>query len=179
MRLLQSDRTMRAAMLREILLMIFFGTVEGWRGLDLCNDGPPKTPALFEFGQLGFSGGLLFGRVIENNRAILRTQVGALAIARGRVMVTPEDLQQRLKGNFPRIKSDFDYFRMASCIATNIFISRMFCLSTSIAHSGIFYSVDLPEDRLDSPKTSCSKRGFFSAHGSPSNGKPIAATGLA
>ena len=59
----------------------------------------------------------------------------------------------------------FDYFRMARLIAANIFISRIFRLSSSIAHGGIFHSVGLPKYCLDSPKTSGAKGRFFSAHG--------------
>ena len=87
---------MRASVLREILLMIFFRAIERWRGLDLRDDRSPKTSALFQFGQFGFSGGFLFGRVIENNRAVLRTNVGALTIARGRIMIAPENVEQLL-----------------------------------------------------------------------------------
>jgi len=94
MRRSQSDRTMRASVLREILLMIFFRAIERWCRLDLRDDRSPKTSALFQFGQFGFSGGFLFGRVVENNRAVLRTNVGALSIARGRIMIAPENIEQ-------------------------------------------------------------------------------------
>src|SRR6478735_2331683 len=57
MRPSQSDRTMRASVLREILLMIFFRAIERWCGLDLRDDRSPKTSALFQLGQFGFSGG--------------------------------------------------------------------------------------------------------------------------
>jgi hypothetical protein len=62
-------------------------------GLDLRDDRSPKTSALFQFGQFGFSSGFLFGRVVENNRAVLRANVGALTIARGRIMVAPKNVE--------------------------------------------------------------------------------------
>src|SRR4030095_1195857 len=94
MRTSQSDRTMRASVFREILLMIVFCAIERWCGLDLRDDRSPKTSALFQLGQFGFSGGFFFGRVVENNRAVLRTNVRALPIARGRIMAAPENVEQ-------------------------------------------------------------------------------------
>ena len=155
---------MRASVLRQILLMIFLRAIEGRRGFDLGHDWTTKTFALFELGQLSFSSGFLFRRVIENNRPVLRANIGSLTIARGRIVVAPKDVKQLSVGNLRRIKDHFDYFRMARFIATNIFIGRIFCSSASIAHGGIFYSLDLPKGRFDAPKTSGTEGRFFSVH---------------
>jgi len=156
---------MCASVLREILLMIFFRAIERWRRFDLRDDRSPKASALFQFGVFRFSGRLLFRRVVENNRAVLRTDVGALAIARSRIMVAPENVQQLPIGNLRRVKDYFDYFGMARFIATNIFIGRIFRLSSRITDGGILHSIGLPEYGLDSPKTSGAKGRLFSAHG--------------
>src|SRR5690348_6256308 len=71
----------------EILLVVFFGTVEGACGLHFGNDGAIEDVRFFERGD-GFAGfGFLFGIVIENGGAILRAEIGSLAIERGGIVI--------------------------------------------------------------------------------------------
>ena len=81
-------------------------------------------------------------------------------------MVAPENVEQSPYETSDGSKSYFDYFRMARFIAANIFIGRIFRLSSRVAYSGVFHSVDLPKYGFDSPKTSGAKGRFFSAHAS-------------
>src|SRR5262245_26201584 len=108
-------------MLGQVLLVIFLGPVKGRRGFDLGYDRAVKTAALFQLRALGFGGRFLRRRMIKDNRSILRTDVRSLAVARRRVMVAPENVEQLLIGNFRRIESHFDDFGVASLVAANVF----------------------------------------------------------
>jgi hypothetical protein len=155
---------MGAAVFREILLVIFFRAIKGRGGFDLGHDRTAETSAFFECREFGFGRGFLFRRVVKNHGAILRTDIRPLAIASRRIVVTPEDIKERVIGDFRRIKSDLNDFGMAGFVATNILVGRIFRLSSSIAGDGVFHSAGLSKDCLDPPETSRAKSGFLSAH---------------
>jgi hypothetical protein len=103
--------------------------------------------------------------MMENDGAILRAHIRPLTVARGRVVVAPEDVEQRFEGDFRGIIVDLHYFRMAGFISANILISRVLRSPSSVTNRHILHSSRLPEDRLDSPETTGTKRRFFNGHG--------------
>ena len=85
--------TVLYAALGEILLMVFFGAVEVRGRFDLCRDGATKASGSFEFGFGRARGLFLFGRVEEDNGAILRADIGALPVYLGRIMGIPKHVE--------------------------------------------------------------------------------------
>lgn len=71
---------MRLAAFLEVPLMIFFSAPERWSGFDLRHDWAIEPAALLQFFFGSVSRGLLLGRMIENHRPILRSDVRALPI---------------------------------------------------------------------------------------------------
>src|SRR5437870_3978241 len=88
-----SDCAVSAPMLSQILLMIFLGAIKLRRRLDLGHDRTTKTSALAQFFSLLFGHRFLRRRKIEDNRAILRTEVRPLTIWRGRIVVAPKSIE--------------------------------------------------------------------------------------
>lgn len=75
------------AALGEILLMVFLGAIKRTGGFHFCDDGALENVGIFEGGDGFARGGFLFGIVNENRGAILRTEVGALAVERGGIVI--------------------------------------------------------------------------------------------
>src|SRR5262249_57812183 len=70
-----SDRAVRLAALFQIALVIVLGAPEFRRGLNLGSNRSIEFAAPVHFFLRRFGRGFLFGRMIENHRAILRADV--------------------------------------------------------------------------------------------------------
>ena len=116
---------MRLAALLQVALVIFLGTPEFWRGLDLRDDRPIKFPARHQFFLRLFRGSLLFGLIIKNDRAILRSNVGSLSIQRRRVVIRPKNIEQFVVANLRRIELDLYDLSVAGFVGAYIFVARI------------------------------------------------------
>src|SRR4051794_22847095 len=85
----------------QVLLVVGLGVVEGtgWRdfGGDVAVAGVLQPRG--ELVARGLGRRLLLGAVVVERRAVLRAHVVALAVALGRVVVLPEDLEDLLTGD--------------------------------------------------------------------------------
>src|SRR5258707_1760937 len=94
------------AALLEILLVIILRAMEVDRRLDLCDDRAAKALGRFEL-RLGSARRLfLRGRMVENRRAVLRSDIRALAVQCRWVVVLPEDIEELLVAHLGGIELD-------------------------------------------------------------------------
>ena len=124
---------MGTTVLCEITLMIFFRAIEGGRGLNLCHDRLAKAPAAVESLLFRFRRRFLFRRMIKNDRPILRTDIGALAIPGRRVVIAPENIEQLLVGHLRGFELYFDHFRVTGLVTANFLVGRVLCRTAGVA----------------------------------------------
>src|ERR1700685_486290 len=113
------------AALLEIFLVIFLGAIEGSRRGDFRSDRAAEFSAGFQCG-LGLLGGrFLLRRMKENRGAVLRPEVGSLAIRLRRIVNLPEGVQQLRVTQLRRIEGHLHDFRVPRFIRTHIFVGRV------------------------------------------------------
>src|SRR6476659_2261411 len=91
------------SILLTVILVVVFGGVKLCVGRDLRYNGIIEGTAFIEFGLVFFGFFFLFVVVIEDHTAVLRTNVSALSVERGRVVGFPENLQQLIVRDLFRI----------------------------------------------------------------------------
>lgn len=124
------------AALGEVLLVVFFGAVEGGGGLHFGDDGTIEDAGFFERGD-GFARfGFLFGIVIENRGAVLRADVGSLAIERGGIVVLKKRGDEFAIGNLSGVEFDFDGFGVAGRAGADVFVGGIFFRAAGVADGG-------------------------------------------
>src|SRR3954466_3572585 len=123
------------AALFQILLVIVLGKVVLGSGNDLRHDWLPKAPALIQSFFRSDGRGPLFGRVKEDDRAILLSDVWPLTIERCGVVVLPEDIQQRVVRDPLRIELHLHRFGVPCGSGADVAIRRVLQLSAGIANA--------------------------------------------
>jgi hypothetical protein len=110
-------------MIHVVILMILFRRVEGRERYDRRDDRHPECARSLKLplGKLGRLP-LLWG-VVENDRTVLRSDVGALAVRCGRVVRVPEDVQQFRVGDHGRVESDLDDLGVPGCAGADPLVS--------------------------------------------------------
>src|SRR5262249_23377390 len=103
----------------------------------------------------------LFRRMIEDRGAILRADIVALAIDRGRIVQDEEDLQDLAVADDFRIERDLNDFGMPRVAVADLPISRVLHRSAGVARFDAFDALDLLEGGLDAPETAATQRGEF------------------
>src|SRR5688500_6295063 len=98
------------AALLQVLLVVFFGRIEGGGGVDFGDDGPVVLAARFKTCLRGEGGVALLRAVVEDRRAVLRAYVRPLAVEGGGVVVLPEDLKQLLIADARGVVYNLDRF---------------------------------------------------------------------
>src|SRR5262249_13392700 len=111
------------AVLLEILLVIFLGTIERLFGQDLGDDRPAITPERFKSCLRRFGFLLLLVVVIEDHRAILAADIRALSVELSWVVRHPEDLEQLIVRDDGRVVFDAHGFGVSGPVSADIFIS--------------------------------------------------------
>src|SRR6185312_5427002 len=152
-----SDVAARHAVLLQIALMVVFSYPEGGGGHDLRDDLLREPPALAKdlpglLGQL-----LLLVVVIEDRRAVLRSYIRALAIEGGRVVVVPEDVEQRVVAHQRWIELDLDHFGVSGGVAAHFFVCGIGLRPAFIACGRGNDAGNLLESGLRSPEASGTK----------------------
>ncbi|MNU87046.1 hypothetical protein D3C71_768230 [compost metagenome] len=99
--------------------------------------------------------------VIENNRAILCSNIVSLSVQLCRIMYKPKHLQQFIKGNHRLIINNSCHFRMTCCAFAHLFVRRIIDMSSCITGSHGDYSFQIVVTRFNAPKTSGTQCGFF------------------
>src|ERR1043165_114576 len=100
----KSDRARRLTAFGQVKLVIFLRSPKLRRRLDLGHDRSIKATAVCQPCLGRFSRGLLLGRMIKDDRAILRSHVRPLPVHRRRIMVGPKNIQQLFVTDLGRIE---------------------------------------------------------------------------
>src|SRR5438309_1460974 len=106
----------------QIALMVILSFIESSSRDDLCDYGALelRLPAFLRSPR-SF---LLLRRVEEDSRAILRTEVGTLAVQCGGIVHLPKVVQKCVIRNFLWIEADLECLGMPGAVSTNVSISR-------------------------------------------------------
>jgi len=127
--------------LEVIVLMIGFGRIEIGGPGDLSDNGFIEV---LGSGGLGGGGGCLLDLgMIENDRAVLRTVVVALAVEGGRIMQIPEPGEQALIGDFLRIKHDAHHLGMTGGFVTHLFVGGICHVAARITRGYGKHAIEL------------------------------------
>src|SRR5580765_3859974 len=100
----------------------------------------------------------------ENRRAVLRTEIGALAVDLCRVVHVPEGVEESLVADLRRVEGDLYDLRVAGLIGAHILVRRVLRVAVAIADCGVNYSGDHAEFHFHAPKATGGKGSKFS-HG--------------
>src|SRR6185369_15459901 len=140
------------AMLLEVTLVVLLGPVERGRGGDLRDDLPLARLLLCITGcDRGF---LLAGVMVEDRRAVLAAEIQALAVAGGRIVDLPENLQQFRVADLGRVEPHLDRLGVAGAVPADLSVAGVGDVAAGVADGGLQYPVDLAEGRLDPPEAS-------------------------
>src|SRR5215831_8112981 len=159
--LLYGDRAAGVAMLFEVTLVILLGPVKRGRRGDLGDDLPPARLLL---GVARCDRGVLLASVmVEDRRAVLATEIEALAIAGGRIVDPPEHLEQLRVADLGRVEPHLDRLGVAGAVPADLPVAGVHHVAAGVADSGLQHPMDLAEGRLHTPEAS---RGECRALGS-------------
>src|SRR3989338_608641 len=117
------DRTVTERIFFKVFLVIFLGAVKFIGGLNLRDDRIFKDARTVKQFLRFFGGFFLFRRIIKNGRAILRTNIGALAIERRRIVMVKKEFQKILVAHARRVVSDLDGLRMSGLSGANLLVA--------------------------------------------------------
>ncbi len=95
----------------QILLVVFLCPVEGACGDDLRYNRTGEPRLLLPQGSFRF--GFLHIRVIKDRGTVLGSDIGALLIQRGGVVVAPENFQELCVGDQGRVKGEVYHLRVS------------------------------------------------------------------
>ena len=138
--------------LLEVALVVVLGAIERSRGNDLGDDRLPVFGALLQALLRGYRRRLLRGRVVENRGAVLGPHVPPLPVQRGRIVFTPEHVEQPIVRDARRVKLDLDRLRVSGLVAADLLISRVRQCPPGVTRDHLEHAVDLPKRRLDVPE---------------------------
>src|SRR4051794_15010240 len=147
--------------LREVLLVVVLRAPELRGRLDLRRDRAAEAAALLELLARGARGGLLLGRVDEDDGAVLSPDVGALPVQLRRVVRAPEDVEQTVVRHGRGIELHLDDLRVAGAVRAHVVVGRVLERSSAVADCGVADALDLAELLLDSPEAARAERRLF------------------
>ena len=154
----------------KIVLVIIFS------GVKLCDwdnrggDRFGELAGLFEVG-FGCAGELFLRSIREKDGApVLGTNVGALPVERGGIVVVPEDVEELGVGDLFRIVSDADGFGVAGAVGADVLVGRILGGTAGIADFGDEDTFGLAEGFFDAPKATSSENGCLGGREFQSDG---------
>src|SRR5689334_10642887 len=107
---------------RVVRLVILLSRIEDRKGNELSDDWIVPRLVLLELGDRVLGRLLLLRRVIQNHRSILRSDVVALSIERGRIVDREEDTQKIAERNNRRIERHLHDLGVASRAAAHFLV---------------------------------------------------------
>src|SRR5689334_17578001 len=97
----------------------------------------------------------------EDDRAVLRADIGTLAVELRWVMHLEEQIEQFFVADFRRVERDFHHFGVVGGAAANLSIVGVGDMAARVARYSVNHAGHFAEKRLDAPEASCSESGFF------------------
>lgn len=142
----------------EVILVVALGGVELRERGNFGDDGVAE---LGGGGIAGLESSLFLGLVvIKNDAAILRANVGTLAIEGGGVVGFPEDLKQLLERDHRGIENDAHDLCVASIAAADVVVGRILCLAARIATDDALHTTKALENGFNTPEAPTAKSGL-------------------
>src|SRR4030095_6803536 len=149
---------------RQIVLVIVFRRIERVELVDLGRDRLFVDLRRIELGDVGLCH--LFLLVIggKDCRAILRADIGALAVELGRVVHDgEEDLQNLAVGNLLRVVFDLDRFGVTGPAARHQIVVGGLLAAAGVAGDGVDYAGGVLEHALHAPEAAAGEHGGLDA----------------
>ena len=139
------------------LLMVAFRWIEFGERLQGCHNGIFKALGLVQFfdERRGFVPLLIIG--VENRRAVLRTDIVALAIQCRRVMSGEENRHQIAERDLRRIEFNFNHFGMAGVAHADLLVGGILDLAAGVARDDRMNAAQPVEHRVRAPETTAAE----------------------
>ena len=102
--------------------------------------------------------------MVKNDRAVLCSDVRALAVQRHWVVVRPKNVKKLLVTDLGWIEFDLNDFRVASLVGADIFVTRIFFRPAGVTDGSRGHALQSAKSFLDPPETARSKGRFFHCH---------------
>src|SRR4051812_49024578 len=99
--------------------------------------------------------------MIKNRRAVLASDVVALAIEGRRIMEPEEPAEKRLVAELRRIEDDLDRFGMAGPAGLDLGVGGVGGRAAGIPHLGRDHARDGPDDLFHAPEAASRESGGF------------------
>src|SRR5580692_5236027 len=97
--------------------------------------------------------------MVKDRRAVLAAEVEALAVAGGRLVDSPERLEQLRVADLGRVEPHLDRLGVAGAVPADPFVAGVGDVAAGVARSSLQHPVDLAEGRLHTPEASCGECG--------------------
>src|SRR5580704_14709726 len=95
----------------------------------------------------------------EDRRAVLAADVEALAVTGGRIVDSPERLEQLRVADPGRVEPHLDRLGVAGAVSADPLVAGVRDVAAGVARSSLQYPVDLAEGRLHTPEASRGESG--------------------
>src|SRR5215472_9542871 len=97
--------------------------------------------------------------MVEDRRAVLAAEVEALPVAGGRIVDSPERLEQLRVADLGWVEPHLDRLGVAGAVPADPFVAGVRDVAAGVAHGSLQHPVDLAEGRLHTPEASCGECG--------------------
>src|SRR5699024_10009773 len=119
----------------QITLMVFLGAIKHADWLDCRHDRLRQL--LLTSRAAGLGGSTLRVVMHEDHGPVLTTDVRALAVTRGRIVIVPENVQQARITDLLRIELDLHGFGVAGRTTADLLVTRVFDMTADVTHGDI------------------------------------------
>src|SRR5258705_12019999 len=99
--------------------------------------------------------------MVEDCRAVLRPDIVALAVERGRVVDHEEHLEDFLERHLLRVKGELDHLGVAGLARADLLVAGVCRLSPHVAGLDRFHALEVVEYGLQAPETASGQSGDF------------------
>src|ERR1700694_830964 len=96
----------------------------------------------------------------EDDRPVLVTVVGSLAVEGRRIVHVPESVQELVIRDFGGIVGDLDRLRVTRSAGADLLVSRVVARATGVAGHRVDHARHLVEKVLNTPEASARKSSF-------------------
>src|ERR1051325_258536 len=141
----------------QVILVVVLGRPELAERHDLCRDrARPLRPRALHGALRGLA---LLLIVVEDRGAVLRPDVVALAVRRGRVVQAEEVVEDRVVRDLRRIESDLQRLGVAGAAGLHVLVARVLQRAAGVTDVGVDYAGQLAHQLFDAPEAAAGERG--------------------
>src|SRR3954469_12565060 len=98
--------------------------------------------------------------MVENCRAVLRSEVRTLAVQLRGIVILPKGIQQNFIGNLFGLVANLNRFSMPRAVSAHVLVSRVFHFAAGVTNTRGCHARNLPECCFDTPEASGCKCRF-------------------